>query len=298
MSTIVNAPFRSKYGFESTGFLVDSLGNISAKSISLVDEVVVDPVEDSDIPAHRTFVEVSGNFRLSGSATDNPGFTVFRTKTTTIDLDLTTLTFNIYSDAGFTTLYSTGLVHSDGDSAADVQGKSSGRIAWTIPLNAPNTLYYANTAGTVSGTITVENAPSAFSEVGITSTIASTSTTTGALTVAGGVGVVGDINLGGNLNIQGLGIPALSSGTNLDLSAGNKIVVKINDVLLGSIGVTGSALPVVDTTINNTTIGATTPTTAAFTSATVSSEPTVNSGIANKQYVDRTAVALAIAFGL
>ena len=86
MSTIVNAPFRSKYGFESTGFVVDSLGNISAKSISLVDEAA--PVEDSDLPADRAFSEVGGNFRLSGSAADNPGFIVFRTKTTTIDLDL------------------------------------------------------------------------------------------------------------------------------------------------------------------------------------------------------------------
>lgn len=296
MTTIVNSPFKSKFGFESAGFTVDDEGNISAKSISLVDEV---PDEvDTDLPADRKFVEVSGNFRLSGSATDNPGFTVFRTKTTTIDLELSTLTFNIYSDAGFTTLYNTGLSHSDGDSRENAQGKNAGRLAWSVPLSAPNTLYYANVNGTVSGTITVENAPSAFSEVDITSTIASTSTTTGALTVAGGVGVVGDINLGGNLNIQGLGIPALSSGTNLDLSAGNKIVVKINDVLLGSIGATGSALPVVDTTINNTTIGATTPATAAFTSATVSIEPAVNSGVANKQYVDRTAVSLAIAFGL
>jgi hypothetical protein len=296
MSTIVNAPFRSKYGFESTGFVVDSLGNISAKSISLVDEAA--PVEDLDLPADKAFSEVGGNFRLSGSAADNPGFIVFRTKTTTIDLDLTTLTFNIYSDAGFTTLYNIGLLHSDGDSAADAQGKTSGRIAWTVAIEAPNTLYYANTSGTVSGTITVENAPSAFSELSVTGTTASTSTTTGALIVAGGAGVVGDLNLGGSLNIQGIGIPALSSGTNLDLSAGNNIVVKINNTLLGTIGTTGSALPVVDTTINNTTIGATTPTTAAFTSATVSSEPTVNSGIANKQYVDRTAVALAIAFGL
>jgi len=295
MSTLVNTPFRSKYGFESTGFEVDSLGNISAKSISLVDAT---EVPDSDLPADNAFSEVGGNFRLSGNATDNPGFTVFRTKTVTIDLDLTTLNFNIYSDAGFTTLYSLGLTHDSGDTGVDVQGKTSGRIAWTVPLEAPDTLYYANTAGTVSGAITIENAPSAFSEVDITSTIASTSTTTGALTVAGGAGIAGDLNLGGNLNIQGIGIPALSSSTNLDLSAGNKIVVKINDVLLGSIGATGSALPVVDTTINNTTIGSTTPATAAFTSATVSSEPTANSGIANKQYVDRTAVALAIAFGL
>ena len=296
MTTIVNSPFKSKFGFESAGFVVDDEGNISAKSISLVDDV---PEEvDTDLPADRKFVEVSGNFRILNNATDNPGFTVFRTKTTTIDLELSTLTFNIYSDAGFTTLYNTGLSHSDGDSGENAQGKNAGRLAWSVPLSAPNTLYYANVNGTVSGTITVENAPSAFSEVAITGTTISTSTTTGALTVAGGVGISEDLNLGGALNIQGVGIPALSSGTNLDLSAGNAIVIRVNNVLLGKITSTGLSVPVSNTTINNTTIGATTPATAAFTSATVSSEPAVNSGVANKQYVDRTAVALAIAFGL
>jgi len=296
MSTLVKSRFRSEFGFESSGFFIDEEGNISAKSITLADQ---EPeVIDTDLPADRKFVEVAGNFRISGNATDNPGFTVFRTKTTTIDLELSTLTFNIYSDAGFTTLYNTGLSHSDNASGENAQGKNAGRLAWEVPLSAPNTLYYANVNGTVSGIITIENAPSAFSELSITGTTASTSTTTGALTVAGGVGIASDLNLGGSLNIQGVGIPALSSGTNLDLSAGNAIVIRINDVLLGKIESTGSTVPVSNTTINNTIIGATTPATAAFTSATVSSEPTVNSGITNKQYVDRTAVALAIAFGL
>ena len=296
MSTLVKSRFRSEYGFESSGFLIDEEGNISAKSITLVDQ---EPeIVDTDLPADRKFVEVNGNFRIVGNAIDNPGFIVFRTRTTTIDLDLSSLTFNIYSDAGLTTLYNSGLSHSDGDAGVDAQGKTSGRIAWNVPLIAPNTLYYANTDGTVSGTITIENAPSAFSEVSITGTTASSSTTTGALTVAGGVGIAEDLNLGGNLNIQGVGIPALSSDTNLDLSAGNAIVVRVNDILLGRIKSTGSTIPVVDTTINNTIIGATTPSTAAFTSATVSLEPTVQTSIANKEYVDRTATALAIAFGL
>jgi hypothetical protein len=296
MSTIVNTPFRSKYGFESTGFLVDTEGNISAKSISLVDEAPAP--DDTDLPADRSFTEQGGSFRISGIGSNNPGFTVFRTKTTTIDLDLSTLTFNIYSDSSFTTLYNNGIIHSDGDSGVDAQGKQDGRISWTIPLTAPDTLYYANTSGTVSGIITVQNAPSAFSEVSITGTTPSTSTTTGALTVLGGIGASGDLNLGGNLNIQGVGIPALKSGTNLDLEAGNSIVIRVDDVLIGKIESSGSTVPVTSTTINNTTIGATVPSTAAFTSATVSTEPAVANAVANKQYVDRTATALSIAFGL
>jgi len=298
MSTIVNSPFRSEFGFESIGFVVDEEGNISAKSITLVEDGGDPDTPDTDLPADRTIEEVAGNFRIAGDATDNPGFTVFRTRTTTIDLDLTSLNFFIYTDSNFNTLYSTGLTHTDGTSGDDAQGKQTGRLAWVVPLSAPDTLYYANTGGTVYGTITVQNAPSAFSEVDITGTTPSTSTTTGALTVAGGVGVAGDLNLGGSLNIQGVGIPALNSGTNLDLSAGNAIVIRINDVLLGKIESTGSSVPTIDTTINNTTIGATTPSTAAFTSATVSIAPTVQTSVANKKYVDETATALSIAFGL
>lgn len=299
MSTIVNSPFRSEFGFESTGFLVDEEGNISAKSITLVEEDPVDPgVPDTDLPADRTFEEVGGNFRITGDATDNPNFTVFRTRTTTIDLDLDTLTFNIYTDDNFDTFYSVGLAHDSGDSGDDAQGKQDGRLAWAVPLAAPDTLYYANADGSVSGTISVQNAPSAFSEVDITGTTASTSTTTGALTVAGGVGIEGDLNIGGELNIQGIGIPVVSSTTNLDLEAGNAIVIRIDDVLLGEINSNGSTVPVNSTTIENTTIGATTPSSAAFTAATVINTASSNNDVTNKSYVDKTATALAIAFGI
>lgn len=296
MSTIVNSPFRSEYGFESTGFLVDEEGNISAKSISLVE---VEPeIPDTDLPADRIFTDVGGNFRITGDVTDNPNFIIFRSRTTTIDLDLDNLTFNIYEDDAFTTFYSTGLGHSSGDAGDDAQGKQTGRLAWTVALTAPDTLYYANADGSISGTITVQNPPSAFSEVEITGTTASTSTGTGALTVAGGAGIQGDLNIGGELNIQGVGIPVVSSTTNLDLEAGNAIVVRIDDVLLGEIKSTGIEIPVNNTTIENTTIGATTPSTAAFSAATVTNTATSNTDVTNKSYVDTTATALAITFGI
>jgi hypothetical protein len=41
-----------------------------------------------------------------------------------------------------------------------------------------------------------------------------------------------------------------------------------------------------------------TPSTAAFTTATISQSPTTNTSATNKYYVDKTATALAIAFGL
>ena len=61
MPTIVNAPLKSKYGFESTGFIVDDEGNIFAKSLALVEVEVVDP----GLPADYSFVERGGKFRLS-----------------------------------------------------------------------------------------------------------------------------------------------------------------------------------------------------------------------------------------
>ena len=57
-------------------------------------------------------------------------------------------------------------------------------------------------------------------------------------------------------------------------------------------------MPVKSTTINGTTIGATTPSTGAFTSGTVQEQPTSANGISNKVYTDSTATAFAIALGL
>ena len=50
--------------------------------------------------------------------------------------------------------------------------------------------------------------------------------------------------------------------------------------------------------LNVIAIGATTPSTAAFTTASVTSVGSANTSITNKTYVDTTATALAIAFGL
>lgn len=291
---VVNSPFRSKFGFESVGFTVDDEGNIFAKSIALVD---VDEEIDPELPADLAFTEVAGNFRLSTSISNNPPITVFRTRTVTIDLDLTSLSFNIVTDDK-TTFFSTGLIHNSGTSGAGAQGKSDGRLSWTVPVSAPDTLYYANADGTIFGTINIENAPSAFSEVEISGTTAATSSTTGALTVDGGVGIAGDLYIAGSLNIDGVGITSISSPTNLELEAANQIVVKVDGNTVGVVKSTGSALPVVDTTINNTVIGNTTPSTAVFTSAAVTNLPTVANSVTNKQYVDGTAIAFSIAFGL
>ena len=291
--TVLNSPFKSKFGFTSSGFVVDDLGNISAKSIILVDAAV----PDAGLPADYTFTEVSNNFRNSLGVDNNPQIIVYRGKTVAIDITLSSITFNIVT-ADKTTLFSTGLTHDSGESGDAAQGKSSGRLVWAVPIAAPDTLYYADASGTIFGTINVSNPPSAFSAVQVTGTDASTSSITGALTVAGGLGVAGDLYVGGTLNIDGLGITSISSPTDLQLEAANNIIIKIDGTSLGVVTATGSSVPVVNTSINNTVIGATTPSTAVFTSATIAALPSSNVAVTNKQYVDSTALSLSIAFGL
>jgi hypothetical protein len=53
-----------------------------------------------------------------------------------------------------------------------------------------------------------------------------------------------------------------------------------------------------NSSINNSIIGATTPTTASFTSAIIANAPTTKTSGTNKKYVDDTALALSIALGI
>ena len=292
MSTIVNAPLKSKSGFESSGFAVDSLGNITAKSLILEGA-------EAGAAADFTFSEVGGNFRLSGNIADNPALTMYRNTSKTIDVTLSTITFSIFSSVvGTLTLYNEGLRHSDSSTGAGSQGKSSGRLTFNMPSDAPDQLYYGNADGTIYGTITVLDPIGLYGSIEVTGTTSATSSLTGAVTVAGGVGIAGDLYVGGTLNIDGIGITSIGSPTDLDITAANKIFVKIDGTTIGTVTPTGSSLPVVDTTINNTVIGATTPKEATFTAATIAALPASASAVTNKQYVDSTALSLSIAFGL
>lgn len=126
-------------------------------------------------------------------------------------------------------------------------------------------------------------------------------------TVSPAIGIFTDLtssNITGNLanftNIRTseLGIPVLESNTNLDLSAKNAVVFRINGVNKGRIDDSGIDIPIVNTTINNTSIGANTPSTGAFTSATVLNQPTSAASVTRKDYVDNQISAFAIAFGI
>jgi hypothetical protein len=296
MPTIVNTPLQSEYGFSSPSFVVDNEGNITARSITLE---VVDEVEIDEVAADHIITEVSGNFRLDGGLVDNAAFTLYRNSSITLDLDtLSTLTFSIYSSISPLTLYNEGLRHSDGTKDADSQGNSEGRLYISLPASAPDTLYYGNSDGSVYGVINVFDPSGLFGDMSITGNTESTSVLTGALTVAGGVGIAKDLYVGGALNIAGVGIPRLESATNLELSAGNKIIVEADGVSLGEINSSGLAMTINNSSIDNTIIGATTPSTGTFTSALVTNVPTTDESVTNKQYVDSQTLSLAIAFGI
>ena len=291
---VTNSPFESQYGFKGPGFSVDSLGNITATSIitSIADD------DDGVVGlADFTVTELDNAYQITGALGSNPAITVARASSYKFSLTVPLLGFTIYS-ALPSTKYNTGLTYQDGTTGEDAQGKLTGTLTFNVSLNAPSVLYYGNALGNVYGTINVVDPVGQFSSIDVNSTTNATSSTTGAITIAGGASVEKDFYIGGALNIAGLGISSLSSSTNLELNATNKVILKIDSIKLGELNSTGLAVTINNSTIDNTVIGATAPSTASFTSATVANLPTTDSSIANRQYVDSTSLALAIAFGL
>lgn len=288
---IINSPFESQYGFKAPGFSVDELGNITAKSIITAD--ADDEVSITDFSVS----ESENTFLIAGYEGANPTITIARNKSYKFGLTLPTLGFTIYS-ALPSTKYNIGLVYSDGSSGADAQGKLSSTLTFNVSLGAPDVLYYGNSIGNVYGIINVVDPVGQFSTIEVNDTTNATSSTTGAITIAGGASVEKDFFVGGNLNVSGVGIPRLTSLTNLELNANNKIVLQIEDTKIGELNSSGLAVTINNSTIDNSTIGATTPSTAAFTSATVVNTPVEDTSISNKKYVDSTSLSLAIAFGL
>lgn len=303
MKRSTKAAFESKYGFLSPGFRVDSEGNVTARSLSVSTGGGEDPV---NAIYDFTVTDDEANFSIENLAGVNPSISLNRGTTYTFRLNLTGFRFFIKRSNG-TTNQVGGLVHSDGDTGVDAQGKSSGILSFTVPLDADDTLFYSNLDGSAIGTITVLDPTGLFSNISVTGGIQSTSTTSGSLVIDGGVGISDDLYIGGELNLGGVGIPKLSSETNLELNAKNKIIIQVDSVKLGEINSTGLAIPInnsniSESTINNTIIGNTTPssatfTSATFTNATVTNTATNRNDVTNKSYVDLTSAALAIALG-
>jgi hypothetical protein len=315
-------PLESDFGFRSPNFTVDEEGNVVVKSLSYVSD--------------NTQIEVTEDYKFSNAGTDfvvldatgaplegqNPAISLIRGETYVFELSLSaSLTFSILNEAGDAT-YDIGIGHKSLDgtvetTGADAQGKRDGFVTFIVPINAPDTLKYGDlTTGTI-GTFNIEFATISgigqFSELVVTgssslgpteiiNTTDSTTLGTGSLIVRGGASVRKDLNVGGALtadtiNTNGTGYAVFETQTNLEFNVGNKITFKVGGTILGDVTSEGSAVKIVNTTIDNTVIGGTTPTTAAFTSATVSEVPTASTDITNKTYVDLQSAAFAIALG-
>ena len=304
--------FESEFGFKSPGFSVDKLGNITATSINAAGAGGTGGSAAGDY----TVTATNGNFRLASNTVivgsgDNPTIAMTRGQEYTFTLNLggAPITFNILDATGIAR-YNTGVQHQAEDgtilNGVAAQGQSTGKLVFTVPADAPDTLYYGNSTGSVKGTINISNAVAvdgSFADLTASGTTSLQAVSATSFTLNGSGTVTGDMTvegklIGDSLSVNGLGVAEFNAGTNIVLRAGNKLDFIIDDVILGTVNSSGSNLAVIDTTIDNTPIGATTASTAAFTTGTVANQPTTANGISNKKYVDNTSTALAIALGV
>jgi hypothetical protein len=304
--------FESEFGFKSPGFTVDKLGNITATSINAAGAGGGGGGAAGDFEVS----EVNGNFRLTSESVivgsgNNPTLSFQRGQEYSFTLSMTgsPISFNILDSTGLVK-YSTGLTHQTTEGVttteAAAQGNTTGKLVFAVPADAPDLLYYGNSTGSVRGTINVSNAvavDATFADLTATGDTSVQALTATALTVNGNGTVTGDMTvqgklIGDSLSVNGLGVAEFNAGTNIVLSAGNKIDFVIDDTVLGTVNSQGSSVPIVNTIIDNTTIGAGVPSTGSFTSGTIAEEPTTANGISNKKYVDNTSTALAIALGV
>jgi hypothetical protein len=247
--SVLNKPLESKYGFQSTGFSVDASGNITANALTLAVNV------SSSTPANYTIAKLNNTY-----AGIPNNITLSRSTTYIFDLTLGTAHFAISTDSSSNELYSTGLSHSDGSFGVTAQNKSTGRIFFTVPTSAPDTLYFGDAINNniVVGTFNIVNPAGVFNTLVVSdlATFESNADITGSLTV-------GEI-----------------AGTDVTINPSNEIILSVNDGVIGTVSSTGLEL-------TNITLEA----------GTITDVPTVNEHITNKQYVDTRSTALAIALG-
>ncbi len=204
---------------------------------------------------------------------------------------------------------------------AAAQGQQTGNLSYTVPVDAPDSMFYADSDGNPYGTITVTQ-PSVIG-VGVFSSILNTGnllqngvnaniemkpTGTGLITInpettgtinnmnvnTAQLTTTGSVNLTPNADVtispQGSGaltISPLTTGTLDNVTVGG--TVPKNGTFSNIVSAQG--------TLNSTTIGLTTAAQAAFTSATVTTAPSTGNSVTRKSYVDNTATVLSIALG-
>ena len=149
--------FESEFGFKSPGFSVDKLGNITATSINAAGAGGSGSAASGDF----SVTAVSGNFRIASEtviigAGNNPTIAMQRGQEYSFTIELTgsVLTFNMLDSTGLVR-YNDGLTHQANDgtitTGAAAQGFITGKVVFTVPSDAPDTLYYGNATGSVRG---------------------------------------------------------------------------------------------------------------------------------------------------
>lgn len=298
MKKITGTEFRSDFGFSSPNFSVDSSGNLTASSITTQSD---SNTTDVDI---KIFDDENGVVFIEDREGIYPSFSVAKTKTTVIeiDLDIVELFFLKENKQDF---LDQGIRHNSGDSGSDAQGKSSGLYFLNLPADySENTIFYTDRSQTFFGEISVIDPVGIFSTVEITGDADSETPLQGALTVSGGLGVGKSISVGETVETPSVITSDISSEDNLNINITNRISILGSDSsIVGIIDDAGTDLPIKDTsidtsTINNSSIGLTTPSSAKFSEAEVLADPERNNDITNKSYVDTQDIAFSIAFGL
>lgn len=287
MPIVTNTPLESKYGFSSPGFTVDEDGNVIVKSI--IDESAQNSLADDFIVSFDEGYIINSN-------SSTPPITLSRGRTYIFNLNLLdTHAFSILLDDNIT-LYNEGLKFDDGSTGLASQGKTVGRLQFAVPMSAPATLSYGNVSHNVFGTINVVDPSGRFDNISVTSHASD------ALSVTGGI--IADTISSTSILVENatvtsaLETAAIMSTGNLVLDFSDNLIITVSNTELGRINSTGLSVPINSTTIENTTIGLTSPSTASFITASVAEAPVQSTSIANKQYVDTTATSIAIAFGL
>jgi hypothetical protein len=296
MKKATGTAFESDFGFKSPSFTVDALGNIIANAITTTEPIGTAGGGATGVTSY-VITENDSNtaFQFSSVLTGNPTIELERGKTYTFELDLNDLSFSVFLANGSSTF--PNITDSDGNVGIAANGRTTGIVQLSITSDTGDILIYKNADGSVFGQFNIIDPTGSFGSIAISNQTQATSTTTGSLRVAGGAGIEKDLYLGGNLVMAGVGDVKFDSRTNLTLGALNKIIVVVGDQKLGEITNEGISVPIYNSTIDNTVIGATEPTTATFTTASTTNRPATVNNVTNKAYVDSQDVALSIALG-
>jgi hypothetical protein len=216
--SVLNKPFESKYGFQSTGFSVDASGNITANALTLAVNV------SSSTPANYTITK-SNNFSYLGIPSN---IVLSRSTTYIFDLNLGTAHFAIFTDTNSNDLFSIGVSHSDGSFGINAQNKSTGRIFFTVPTSAPDILYFSDGINNDIAAITcnIVNPAGVFNTL-VVSDLATFNA---------------DVDITGSLDISGLVTVDEITGTDVTINPSNEIILSVNDGVIGTISSTGLEL--------------------------------------------------------